>query len=58
VEQRFISGTREPTGVTVHGGHIYWANSKTLGEAELGGAGVRERFIMGARQPFGVAVSG
>ena len=48
VNQKFITGASLPTGVTVAGGYIYWANNSigTIGRARINGTDVNERFII------------
>jgi hypothetical protein len=58
VDKRFITGARNPSGVTVDGGHLYWtqSNTNTIGRANLDGTGVDPSFITSAEDPSGVAV--
>ena len=56
--QSFITGARKPTGVTVDGSYVYWANSDagTIGRADLDGSGVNQAFVTGASFPNAIAV--
>ena len=56
--QSFITGTRDPSGIAVDAGHVYWANRGrlTIGRANLDGSEANQSFITGATYPVGVAV--
>ena len=56
VNQSFITGLREPLGVAVDSGHIYWANVPWIGRADLEGQNVNKYFIYAPGYPVGVAV--
>ena len=58
IDQRYIAGASEPTGVAVDRAHVYWTNygTNTIGRAKLDGRAVDQKFIVGARAPVGVAV--
>ena len=48
-----------PTGVAVDSGHIYWSNwadTGSIGRANLDGTGVNQNFISDAAKPVGVEV--
>jgi hypothetical protein len=67
INERFITGAKGPSDVTVYGSHIYWANAEgctedgscpgTIGEADLNGTHVNESFVP-ADTPYGVTVDG
>ena len=66
VEQNFIKGIAPArggaAGLTVYGGHIYWANDfgaeeGSIGRAKLDGEEVLPEFVKGAAFPGGVAVN-
>lgn len=58
--QDFISGAKDPIGLAVDAGHIYWANEGTnsIGRANLDGSSPEPNFILGAHDPYGIAVDG
>jgi sugar lactone lactonase YvrE len=62
INRSLISGAKDPTGLALDGGHLYWANdptggaSATIGRSRLDGAQVHETFITGVSEPLGVAV--
>jgi stage V sporulation protein SpoVS len=60
VNQSFISGAEEPTGLAIDAGHIYWTNrtADTIGRANLDGTGVNQNFIVNLANPSGLAVDG
>ncbi|MGH7358949.1 MAG: hypothetical protein ACREJR_09055, partial [Candidatus Rokuibacteriota bacterium] len=47
VDQSFIAGLNDPTGVAVDSRHVYWANrgTNTIGRANIDGSGVDKDFI-------------
>ena len=49
VNQAFIGGASEPTGVAVDSSHIYWFNElgRSIGRANLDGTAVNQTFITG-----------
>lgn len=49
VEENFIPGGNETTGLAVSGSYIYWANAagNSIGRANLDGSGVNQNFITG-----------
>jgi hypothetical protein len=57
VDQFFIAGVSEPSGVAVDAAHVYWANGLDgrIGRANLNGTAVDQGFIAG---PGGPVVSG
>jgi hypothetical protein len=60
VNESFITGLHEPTGVAVDGTHIYWADyaNNEIGRANLDGTGVNQGFVStGTNGPYGIAVS-
>ncbi|MGH2960968.1 MAG: hypothetical protein ACRDL3_02060 [Solirubrobacterales bacterium] len=61
VDQTFIAGLNDPTGVAVDSRHVYWANrgTNTIGRANIDGSGVDKDFItvVGEENPFAVAIS-
>ena len=60
MNQNFITGCVNPSGVAIDGSHIYWGNvnSGTIGRADLDGQNVNQNFITGAYFPMAVAVDG
>lgn len=59
---RLITGAKDPTGLAIEQGHLYWANDPTdggahatIGRARLDGSHVQESFVGGVHEPFGVA---
>ena len=56
MNESFITGLREPLGVAVDSGHIYWANVPWIGRADLDGQNVNKYFIYAPGYPVGVAV--
>jgi hypothetical protein len=58
VNDSFITGAHDPSGVAVDGNSVYWTNtfSDTIGRANLDGTDINQRFITGAIQPGGIAV--
>jgi virginiamycin B lyase len=60
VNQSFVVGAADPSGVAVDGSHVYWANTTagSIGRADLDGSNVNENFITRAASPDGVAVDG
>ncbi len=59
VNQSFIAGAREPSGVVVSDKYVYWGNAETgtIGRATLSGADVTQKFITGISGPRSLAVS-
>lgn len=62
VNLHLITGARDPNGLAIEHGHLYWANDPTssgahatIGSAHLDGSHVQESFITGVTEPFGVA---
>lgn len=59
VNERFITGAFDPTGIAVGGDYIYWCNTgagESIGRAKLDGTDVNQRFITGLHRVSGVAV--
>src|SRR4051794_1270468 len=62
VNQSFINGASDPTGVAVDDAAVYWTNSdaNTIGQAHLASNGnvsnPNQSFLTGAREPFGATV--
>jgi hypothetical protein len=60
VNQNFITGVNGPTGITVSGAYVYWANGcgNSIGRADLNGSDVLQNFISGPSDPSGLAAAG
>ncbi len=58
VEETFITGAHEPTGIAINSEFIYWANRETgyIGRAKLNGTGVEETWLHVEGEPIAVAV--
>ncbi|HEX6020662.1 MAG TPA: choice-of-anchor D domain-containing protein [Solirubrobacter sp.] len=56
VNPSLISGLRDPSNLTVRGGHVYWANAiDSVGRGVVDGTGKKNDF-MSALHPFGIEV--
>ena len=62
VKLKLITGARDPNGLAIEQGRLYWANDPTSGgahasiaRARLDGSHVQESFISGVDEPFGIA---
>ena len=58
IDQNFITGANEPSGMAVDAAHLYWANGgfNAIGRANLDGSGIDQTFIMADNGPEAVAV--
>jgi hypothetical protein len=55
VEELFLSGAHNPTGVAVDAAHLYWATfaANAIGRAGVDGSDINQRFIADAFGPEG-----
>jgi hypothetical protein len=65
INEHFIEGATNPSGIAVDGNHIYWTNyghyqsnqGSSIGRANLDGSRANEHFITGSQNACGLAIA-